>query len=96
MPDFLNRNLIALILKCMHLETLSNYRPIRLCNIVYKLITKLIVARIRPLLPDIISPLQIVFVSGRKGVDNAIIVQELVHTISRMKGKCGVMPSRLI
>ena len=43
--------------------------------------------RIRPMLSNLVSPYQIAFVPGQKGIDNAIIVQELVHTMSKMKGK---------
>ena len=55
------------------------------------MITKIIVARLRPYLEKIISPFQTAFVSGRKGIDNAIIVQEIVHTLSKKKGKVGFM-----
>ena len=68
---------------------MGNYRPISLCNTVYKVITKIIVARLRPFLEKLISPLQAAFVPGRKGIDNAIIVQEIVHTLSKKKGKVG-------
>ncbi|XP_030970453.1 uncharacterized protein LOC115990809 [Quercus lobata] len=44
------------------------------------------------LLDKLVSPIQSTFVPGRKGVDNAIIVQELIHTVSRKRG--GVGPSR--
>ena len=66
-----------------------------MCNTVYKMITKIIVARIRPLLPDLVSPLQTAFVLGRKEVDNAIIVQEMIHTISRKKGRTRVMAIKI-
>ena len=46
-PSYLNETLISLILKCQNLESLSNYRPISLCNFIYKVISKIIVARIR-------------------------------------------------
>ena len=36
-------------------------------------------------------PVQSAFVSRRKGVNNAIIVQEIFHTISKKKGKVGYM-----
>ena len=58
------------------LEVSSNYRPISLCNTVYKIVTKIIVARSRPHLDKLISPFQSAFVPGKKGVDNTIIVQE--------------------
>lgn len=49
--------------------------PISLCNTVYKVITKFIIARIRLLLPNIISPIQTTFVIGGKDIDNVIISQ---------------------
>ena len=90
-PEFLNRTHIVLIPKFQGPETFGNYRPISLCNIVYKVIKKIIVARLRPFLEKLISPLQAAFVPGRKGIDNAIIVQEIVHTLSKKKGKVGYM-----
>ena len=73
--DYLNRTHIALIPKIQGPETLGNYRSISLCNIVYKVVTKVIVARLRPYLDKLISPMQMTFVPGRKGVDNVIIAQ---------------------
>ena len=58
-------------------------------NSVYKIITKIIVARIRPHLDSLVSPHQTAFIPSRRGVDNAIIVQELIHTIGRAKGNRG-------
>ena len=57
--------------------------------------TKIIVAKLRPHLEKLISPLQIAFLPGRKGIDNAIIVQELIHSISRKKGKVGYMAIKI-
>ena len=49
-PEYLNKTLITLIPKCKSPESLSNYRPISLCNTLYKMVTKIIVARILPFL----------------------------------------------
>ena len=53
--------------------------------------SKMIVARLRPLLNKPVSPLQSAFVPGRRSVDNAIVVQELIHSIGNKKGKVGYM-----
>ena len=89
--EYLNRTLIILIPKCNNPIGLCNYRLISLCNSVYKIVTKLIVVRICSFMTDLVSPLLTSFVSGRKGVDNSIIVYELIHFISKMKGKSGFM-----
>ena len=94
-PDYLNQTLITLIPKCKSPESLFNFQLISLYNTIYKVMTKIIVGRIRPFLPDLISPLQSAFVPGRKDLDNAIIVQELMHTMSKKKGKTGYTAIKL-
>ena len=83
----LYRTHITFIPKIPGSETLNNYRPISLCNTVYKIVSKILVARLRPLLGKLISPLQFAFIPSRRGADNAIIMQELIHTISGKKGR---------
>ena len=73
MPKYLNKTLLALIPKCPGPETLAHFRPISLCNMVYKIVTKAIVVRIQPILSKIVSPYQPAFVRGCKGIDNVII-----------------------
>ena len=43
-PKYLNEMLITLVPKCQNPESLSNYRPISLCNSVYKIVFKIIMA----------------------------------------------------
>ena len=93
--DYLNTTHIALIPKIQGLETLSNYRPISLCNTVYKVMSKIIVTRLRPYLDKLISPCQSTFIPSRKGIDNAIIVQEVIHSLSKKKGKVGYMALKI-
>ena len=64
-PSYLNETFIALIPKCQNPESLSNYRPISLCNSIYKVISKIIVARISPHLSSLISPVQTAFGPGQ-------------------------------
>lgn len=94
-PQNLNKTLITLIPKLLGVDKLSNYRPISLCNTIYKIITKIIVMRIRPLLPRTISPMQSTFVPRRKGLDNMIITQDIIHPMSGKKGKTGFMALKI-
>ena len=61
----------------------------------YKIISKIIVNWLRPLLENIVSPFQSAFILGRRGTDNIIIVQELIHTIGRAKGRKGYMTIKI-
>lgn len=65
-PDHLNQTLIALIPKQLGPETISHFKPISLCNTVYKTVSKILIQRIRPLLPRLISPMQAAFLEGRR------------------------------
>ena len=94
-PNYLNKTHIFLILRMQGPETIANYKPISLCNSVYKIITKIIVTRIRPHLERLISPYQAIFIPRRRGVDSFIIVQELIHSIGSTKGKNGLMAIKI-
>ena len=88
-PEALNSTHLALIPKIQGPETLENYRLINLCNTVYKVVTKIIVARLWPYLDKLISPMQTAFVPGHKGINNVIIAQEVIHSLGKKKGMTG-------
>ena len=85
-----NSTFLALIPKYVNPSTFSRFRPISLCNVSYKLITKVIANRIKPLLHQLISPNQSGFVEKRKMIDNIILVQESIHS-SRGRGDEGII-----
>ena len=61
----------------------------------YKVVTKIIVTRLQPYLDKLISPLQTAFVSGRKGIDNIIIAQEIMHSLGKKKGRTGYVALKI-
>lgn len=81
--------LIALIPKVDSSKTFKEFRPISLCNTMYKILTKVLVHRIRPILCKLIGPFQSNFHPGRGTTDNAIVLQEIVHTMRKSKKKKG-------
>ena len=52
----LNHTFITLIPKIHFPEEVSHYRPISLCNVIYKIISKLMVNRLKPLMDSLITP----------------------------------------
>eukprot|EP00253_Pinus_taeda_P034046 PITA_34046 len=69
-----NSAFLALIPKEKGANTFSRFRPISLCNIGYKLITKVISNRLKSILPSIIPENQGGFIQGRQIADNFILV----------------------
>jgi hypothetical protein len=57
MDERVNVTHMALIPKKQNLEHVTEFRPISLCNVIYKVISKVMVNRLKRILPAIISPL---------------------------------------
>jgi hypothetical protein len=70
---------LTIIPKCNNPNGLTDYRPIACCSIVYKIITKIITARLEAVLGKLISPLQSAFIKGRNFFDNILVAHELVR-----------------
>ena len=87
----INTTLLVLIPKEEHPTSLEMFRPISLCTVAYKTMTKIIANRLQYLLPNLIGPNKTSFVPGRHIVDNIVVVQEVVHSMSRKTGKKGFM-----
>lgn len=82
MPPGVNETSIVIIPKKDTPEELKDFRPISLCNVIYKVVSKCLVNRLRPMLQDIISPNQSAFVPGRMITDNALIAFECIHALN--------------
>jgi hypothetical protein len=69
-------------------ELLKDFRPISLCNVVYKIISKCMVNRLCPMLDDRIADTQSVFIPGRLITDSALIAFECLHALKYGTKKC--------
>lgn len=77
---------MALILK-VNMPRKVDYRPISLCNVIYRIIVKTIANRLKLFLNQVIFPNQNAFVPNRLITDNIIIGYECLHKIRLNKGK---------
>nr|KYP64025.1 Transposon TX1 uncharacterized [Cajanus cajan] len=82
---------MVLIPKVDHPVSLKEFRPISLCNVAWKVISKVLVARLRPFLQGIIGPFQGSFIPGRGTRDHSIIAQEAFHFV-RKEGSNPLSP----
>ena len=95
LPTTLNDALLVLIPKVGKPEKITQFRPISLCNVLFKIITKAMVARLQRVMTKLIGPAQASFIPGRMSTDNIVIVQEAVHSMKRKKGEKGWMLLKL-
>lgn len=81
----INHTLITLIPKVKNPTSIAHYRPISLCNVVYKIISKILAERLKHCLPKCINECQLAFIQGRQILDNIVIAHEWIHTLNQKR-----------
>eukprot|EP00253_Pinus_taeda_P014609 PITA_14609 len=87
----LNSTFLALIPKVEEAKTPDKFRPIALCNVIYKIISKVIANRLKTILPGIISEAQSGYVEDRQILDNILLAQEMIHSLHSRKEASMIM-----
>ena len=92
----INKTSITLVPKINNPSKMTNFRPISLSNVVYKLVAKVLANRLKVLLPHIISENQSAFLSERFISNNVLVAFELMHYLEHKKeGKENFMAVKL-
>jgi hypothetical protein len=87
----LNATFLVLIPKSDQPASFNDFRPISLCNLVYKLIAKVISSRIKPVLERSLSIEQLGFLKGRRIHDAIGVAHECIHSIFKRNQKAMIM-----
>jgi hypothetical protein len=96
MAKGINATHIALIPKCKNHVSVTDFRLISLCNVLYKIVAKVLANRLKLVLPMVISQNQSAFLIGRLITDNILAAYETMNTMhTRMWSKVGFMGIKL-
>jgi hypothetical protein len=91
----INSTFIALIPKSDLPQSLDEFRPISLCNHIYKVVAKVISGRIKSILSNKVSKEQFGFLEGRQNQEAIGVAQEGIHSIETQKSKGAVLKINL-
>ena len=87
-PNGCDSSFITMIPKVSSPITFTDYRPISLIGVQYKIIAKLLANRMAKVIDDIIHPVQSAFVKGRQILDGPLVVNEVIEWYKKKKKKC--------
>ena len=90
-PSSINRTFITLIPKVKSSSKVSEFRPIALCNTIYKLVSKVIANRFKKVLLIIISESQSAFQSNKAISNNIMIALEMLHHMKTQKSRRQIL-----
>ena len=95
LPATLNQTFVTLIPKVKNSEYVSKFWAISLCNVLYKIFSKVLANRLKRILPSIITEYQSAFTKSRLIPDNILVAFESLHSMQRHTGKDDYMAIKL-
>ena len=95
-PPKFHETYIMLIPKTKDLVRVTDYRPISLCNVAYKLASRVVANRMKVVLQEVMCENQSAFLAERLITNNILVAHEVMNHIGkRKKGKSGEMALKL-
>lgn len=92
MPTVVNATILSLIPKTTTAQTMKEYKPIAYCNLLYKVISKVLANRLEIIFPAAVEPNQCAFITDRLLLENVLLAFELVNGYHKntSKEKCAI------
>ncbi|KAL5569507.1 hypothetical protein UlMin_026082 [Ulmus minor] len=92
---YLNQSNIIQVPKGQNPKTTNQFRPIAVCNVIYKVISNLLANRVMPLLDKLICLTQNDFMPGRSIHNNSVLIQDVIHALKKKRGSQGWMAMKI-
>lgn len=86
LPAATNTTILSLVPKFPGASKITDFRPISCLKTIYKVISRILVRKLKPMLTTMILPSQTAFVKGRLLVENTTLAGELVNGYHKNKG----------
>lgn len=90
-----NQTFLVLIPNLNRPEYIHKFHPISLCNFNHKIVSKILVNRLKCVMPPLISNSQSSFVLGRQITNNIMVAQEIIHSMKSMKRSKGYIATKI-
>lgn len=87
MPNGVKATALAIIPKHKNATAISDYRPIALCNVIYKIVAKVLAGRLKPVMNLIVMDNQAGFVKSRISTDNILLANEVLYFAGKSRCK---------
>lgn len=88
MPSSIAKSNLILIPKVKDPCQVGDYRPISVCNVIYKIISKILTTRLKPYIARCVSSSQSAFIPGREIFENVILIREVLHSFKSSSYSC--------
>lgn len=76
-------------------QNVNQLRIISLCNTIYKVLSKVVVNRMKKSINDIVYPFQTSFNPNRSIHENIVVANEMIHSMNKLKGNKGYLAVKI-